>query len=92
MEVAAERAACVAAEANQFAAFNVLAGHDLALGHVGVVGLEAVGVVNDDEVAVAAVAFGDAHDAIEGGVDGFACWLSQVEAVMEASASRAEVA
>ena len=91
VEVGAVGAASVAAEADDIASLDLLAGLYVALGHVGVVGFQSIGVVNDDEVAVGAVVFGDTDGAVEGGVDGFACGLSEVEAVVEAAAAWAEV-
>ena len=92
VEMAAEGASGISAEADDIAALHLVASRDKALRHVGVVGFEAVGMVNDDEVTVALVAFGDAHHAIEGSINGFAGGLSQVETIVEAAATRSEVA
>ena len=70
MEVASGRASGGAHQADHVAALDPLAGGDERLGKVAVAGLDAVAVVELDEVAVAAaIPFGAADDAVGGGVD-----------------------
>ena len=90
--MAAERAPRVAAETYQVAALHMVAHRHLALRHVRIVGLQAVGMVYDDQVAVAAVALRDAHHTVEGGIDGLTSGLRQVETVVETAAPRTEMA
>ena len=74
--------------ADLLAALDALTGTDLGAAEVGVEGLEAEAVVNNDDSAVAGIALGaasgDTHNAVAGGIDGSALTGGEVDAGMEA--------
>ena len=85
MEVASGRAAGRAHQADHVAALDALAGGDQRLGKVAVAGLDAVAVLELDEVAVAAaIIFGAADEAVGGGVDGGSDRSGEVDSDWEA--------
>ena len=59
----------------------------MALGEMGIVGLQSIVVTDNDEVAVRTVVFRKAHHPVESGVDGFARGHGKVEAVVETAAA-----
>ena len=93
VQVRAVRASGVAAESDDVTGVDHLSGVDEPAGKVGVVGLQAVVVADDDEVAIAAgvTAFGDAHLAVPGGGHRRAGGVAQIHAAVHAAVTPAVV-
>src|SRR5579883_1433196 len=92
MQVRPGGAAGGAHTAHDVAAAHFLAGANVNLGKVRVIGLDAAAVVNHDQPAVAAAdPFGMRHDAVRGGAHALAHWTADIDALVKRAFTRERI-